>query len=90
MKSSITTPQVTELLETLSSDASMNDPLVEKEAREAGVTGEGEADFFRRCVKLTCGGPSSCPAATILPFSGAYIAFSQVAHAVNCSALRRT
>ena len=51
MKSSITTSQVTELLETLYSDASKNDPLVRKAAREAGATGEGEADFYRAMRK---------------------------------------
>lgn len=35
----------------LYSDASKNDPLVRKAAREAGVTGEGEADFYRAMRK---------------------------------------
>jgi len=47
MKSSISTCQVTELLDALYADADQRDPLAHKAARESGVTGRSEADFYK-------------------------------------------
>lgn len=51
MKSSLTNSQVTELLETLYSDAAQNDPLVHEAARKAGLDAGSEVDFYRAMRK---------------------------------------
>jgi predicted O-methyltransferase YrrM len=47
MNSSVTSPQVTELLDMLYADAAMNDPLIHQAVRKAGVAYETEADFYK-------------------------------------------
>jgi len=47
MKSWITTPKVTELLDALYADAATNDPLVHKAAQESGAFSERGADFYK-------------------------------------------
>ncbi len=51
IKSWITTPHVTELLDTLYADAATNDPLVHQAVREAGVAHETEVDFYKAMRK---------------------------------------
>jgi hypothetical protein len=46
MISSITTPQVTELLDSPYEDAARNDPLVHQAARESALSFEWEPDFY--------------------------------------------
>ena len=47
MKSWITTPKITELLDALYADAATNDPLVHKAAQESGAFSERGADFYK-------------------------------------------
>ncbi|HEY5706985.1 MAG TPA: class I SAM-dependent methyltransferase [Terrimicrobiaceae bacterium] len=47
MKSWITTPKVTELLDALYADAATNDPLVHKEVQESGASSERGTGFYK-------------------------------------------
>ena len=51
MKSWITTPRVTELLDALYADAATNDPLVRKAAEESGAFRERGAGFYKKMRK---------------------------------------
>ena len=47
MKSWITTPQVTELLEALYADAAINDPIAHKAAEESGAFNQPGSNFYQ-------------------------------------------
>jgi predicted O-methyltransferase YrrM len=51
MKSSITSPQVTKILDALYADAAQSDPLAHQAAKDSGATRQDEAAFYKAMTK---------------------------------------